>query len=226
LKVKERIREWLKKVKEEGKPVEVITFYQEIPIRVKTRLLDFDDNFLQWEAEPKLCLGVSDCKKLYFYFSDPYYGQRRLLSADVNYHGSSMVETTFPLPSQEPKLNRECLRVKTSESLPVRVFVIDREGQKREFKVWDLSEEGIGIVGKPGSLNPGEEVRLELRLPQGELCVKGEVVSAQPEEEGERYGIRLLIKENETQELRYGKAEGSPQQDKGGCGVDGGFKGV
>ena len=199
--VKERIKEWLVKVKEEGKPIEVITFYQEIPIRVKTKLIDFDDNFLQWEAEPKLCLGVSDCGRLYFYFFDPYYGQKRLLSAEVNYHGSSMVETTFPKPSQEPRLNRESLRVKTSESLPVKAFVIDGEG-KKEFKVWDISEEGIGIVGEPGSLNPGEEVRLELRLPQGELCVRGEVVSAQPEEEGERYGIKLLIKENEKKLLR------------------------
>jgi len=201
LSVKERIEAWLKEVKASGKPIEVVSFYQELPIRVKARLVDFDGKFLQWEAEPKLALAAADSGRLYFYFYDPLHQEKRLLSADVTYHGSSIVETTFPQPSQEPRFNRECLRVRASEKLPVKAYILTDEGRK-ELKVWDISEEGIGLIGERGSLNPGETVRVELSLPQGQVCLTGEVISAQPHEEGEKFGIKLHVRENEKKLLR------------------------
>ncbi len=67
MEVKNRIFNWLSELKEKEAPVEVIGFYQELPIRVKTKLLDFDENFLQWKYNPKLYLTASDDGKFFFY---------------------------------------------------------------------------------------------------------------------------------------------------------------
>lgn len=199
--VKERIFEWLKKLKSSGEPVEVTGFYQELPIRVKVRLLDFDGKFVQWESEPKLCLAAGDDGKLFFNFLDPFYGERRILGGDVTYYGSSFIETTFPLPASDPRFGRECVRVRTSPELPVKVFVLN-DGKEEEFPVIDISEEGVGAVGGKGFMKIGQPVKARLLLPQGNLSFNGEVVSVEPYGDGEKFGIKLLTDQNGKKLLR------------------------
>jgi len=202
LNVKERIVNWLRELKEKGVPTEVVGFYQELPIRVKSKVLDFDDEFVQWESEPKLCLAAAEGGKLFFNFFDPSYQENRLLGADVTYYGSSFVETTFPLPSSDPRFRRQSVRVITSNSLPVKLFLVGEEGEKRELTVRDVSEGGVGAIGEDGLLKVGQPVKVELVLPDGALCLRGEVASVEPYEDKEKFGIRLFVKEKERKLLR------------------------
>ncbi|MEO2065583.1 MAG: hypothetical protein ABGX17_03685, partial [Desulfurobacteriaceae bacterium] len=130
MEVKNRILNWLSELKEKGIPVEVIGFYQELPIRVKTKLIDFDENFLQWEYNPKLYLTASDDGKFFFYFNDPLYREKRLLGADVTYYGNSFIETSFPKPFSDPRFGRQVVRVTTSEKLPVKFYLLSESGEK------------------------------------------------------------------------------------------------
>ena len=200
--VKERIVNWLKELKEKGKPVEVIAFYQELPIRVKSSLVDFDENFVQWTSDPKLCLAAADGSKLFFYFLDPVYRDRRLLEADITYYGDAFIETVFPKLSSDPRFERETLRVTTSETLPVKAFFVMDGGERLELPVRDVSEEGIGVIGEKGQLKLGQPLKVELLLPKGALCVNGEVESVEPYEDKEKFGIKLFVKENEKKPLR------------------------
>jgi len=202
LELKNRIFNWLSELKEKGIPVEVIGFYQELPVRVKTKLLDFDENFLQWEYNPKLYLTASDDGKFFFYFNDPLYREKRLLGADVTYYGNSFIETTFPKPFSDPRFGRQVVRVTTSEKLPVKFFLLSESGKRVGLPVRDISEEGVGVIGEKGFLKLGEPIKSEIILPKGALLLEGKVVSSEPMGDKNRFGIKFSIREREKKLLR------------------------
>jgi len=184
-----RIAEWLKEIKEKGTPVEVTSFFEELPIRVKVKLLDFDDKFLQWESNPKLTLAADYAGKLFFYFNDPNFGTKRLLEAPVTYYGKKMVETAFPTPSADPRFERELLRVTVSEKAPVKGSIIKEE--ELPVRVRDLSEEGVGIIVPKGKLKMGDELEVNLLVNGIPIKGKGKVVRIEPHSEGELAGIKF-----------------------------------
>ena len=202
MEVKNRIFNWLSELKEKEALVEVIGFYQELPIRVKTKLLDFDENFLQWEYNPKLYLTASDDGKFFFYFNDPLYREKRLLGADVTYYGNSFIETTFPKPFSDPRFGRQIVRVTTSEKFPVKFYLLSESGKEIALPVRDISEEGVGVVGEKDLFKVGEPIDLKLVLPRGELSLRGKVVSSESMGDKNRFGIKFSIREREKKLLR------------------------
>jgi hypothetical protein len=189
LEAKTKIREWLENLISEGKKIEVTSFLEEIPIKEKIKPESFDDRFIQWSSSPKLKLAAGDFGKIFTYFFDPQFKQRRLLEANVTYYNDDFLETTHFKLSSEPRLHREFLRVKVSDSKPVKAFVIGKDGKKHEVKVKDISEGGIGIVTKPGTYNYNDEVTLEVCLPKGCFKTNGIVVSKEDLGSQERVGI-------------------------------------
>ena len=189
LSVVDRIKEWLKELEGKGRPVEVISFFNELPVRCKVRLLEVGDKFVQWESTPKLQLAAEDSGKLYVKFNDPLHGAERILGADVVYQGSSLIETTIPRPQEAAFFRRESLRVRVSDTLPVRASI---EGKNFPVIVRDISEGGVGLIVPKGTLNFGEKLNLNLELPFGSLALKGEVVSVEPYGDGEKVGVKFL----------------------------------
>jgi len=187
LSVIERTKEWLKGL--EGKRVEVISFFNELPVRCKVHVLEVGDDFVQWESTPRLQLALEDSGKLYVKFKDPLYGAERILGADVVYLSSSLVETTIPKPQEVVFFRRESLRVRVSDTLPVRASI---EGKSFPVIVRDISEGGVGLIVPKGTLSFGERLNVNLELPFGSLTLKGEVVSVEPYGDGEKVGVKFL----------------------------------
>jgi hypothetical protein len=198
LKVDERIKEWLQKLDETKSPVEVVSFFQELPIRVKTKLLDYDKNFVRWEPNPKLLLAVGDSKNIFFRFYDPFFKQERLLKGNVTYYCNSFIETDIPTLSADPRfegvtVKREHVRVAVPPRDEVKCFICSKE-KKSPIKVKDISECGLGITAQLDTLKLGEVLDLELILPTGKLSLKGEVVSKESlGKSGDKYGIKLQV---------------------------------
>ena len=201
MKVKERIKEWLKEVKEKGKEVEVISFFQELPIKTKAKVIDFDDKFVQWEVPLKLCLATQDCGKVYSLFLDKEYNQKRIIEGDAIYCGKEFIETTFPLPSNDPKFKRDSVRITVSPNIPIEAKII-KEDESIPLTVKDVSENGIGIIAPKGSFQYGEKVKLSISTLGKNIEAEGTVVSVEPYEDREKFGIKLKLKEREKEVLR------------------------
>ncbi|WP_456455962.1 PilZ domain-containing protein [Thermovibrio sp.] len=201
MKVKERIKEWLKEVKEKGKEVEVISFFQELPIKTKAKVIDFDDKFVQWEVPLKLCLATQDCGKVYTQFFDKQYNQNRIIEGNVIYCAKEFIESTFPLPSSDPKFKRDSVRITASPNIPIEVKVL-KEDKLLSFPVKDVSENGIGIIAPKESFQYGEKVKLLISTLDKKIETEGITVSFEPYEDREKFGIKLNLKEREKEVLR------------------------
>jgi len=189
LEMKEKILKWLEDLAKGNKKIEITSFLEEIPIKEKVRIESFDDRFIQWESSPKLKLAAGDSGKIYTYFFDPEFKQKRLLEANVTYYSNDFLETTHFNLSNEPRFHREFLRVRVSDTNPVKAFVIGEDGKKREVKVWDICEMGIGIITKPGTYNFNDEVKLEICLSGKCFTTNGIVVSKEDLGNNEKVGI-------------------------------------
>ncbi len=201
MKVKERIKEWLKEAKEKGKEVEVISFFQELPIKTKAKVIDFDEKSVQWEVPLKLCLATQDCGKVYTLFFDKQYNQNRLIEGDSIYCGKGFVETTFPLPSNDPKFKRNSIRITTSPNIPIEVKVMKGDSLF-SFSVKDLSENGIGIIVPKGSFQHDEKVRLSISTLGDKIETEGTITCVEPYEDKEKIGLKLNLKEKDKRTLQ------------------------
>ncbi len=182
-----RIEEWIRNLIAEKKPVELISFYEELPVRAKVKPLSLEDKFVQWESHPKLKLAVGSFGRVYTYFHDPAYNQKRILASDVTYHSDKFIETTMFKPFEEPRFSREFPRVTVSSKLPVKVVL---EGQ--EYPVRDLSENGVGFLAPKGTFSPGDKLKLEIFLPYGNFSSEAEVRSIEPVEDKEKVGVQFV----------------------------------
>ena len=182
-----RIEEWIRNLIAEKKPVELISFYEELPVRAKVRPISLEDRFVQWESHPKLKLAVESFGRVYTYFHDPAYNQKRILASDVTYHGNKFIETTMFKPFEEPRFSREFPRVTVSSKLPVKVVL-----EKEEYPVRDLSENGVGFLAPKGTFSPGDKLKLEVFLPYGSFSSEAEVRSIEPVEDKEKIGVRFV----------------------------------
>lgn len=186
-----RILSILKSLKDSGTPVEVMSFYNEVPVKAKLRIVDVDGTgrTIGWSGNEKLSLAVDETKRLYFSVLDPKFGERRVLVADVIYYSKDYIETDFPKFAIEPKLRRSYLRVTTSESLPVRLTVEDAL-----FDVIDISEGGVAVVLPKGLLNPGDIIDAVLLLPEGKLNIRARAVNVSEfgRRDFERVGMEFI----------------------------------
>ena len=203
MEIDRRIEEWLKEAIEKEKPIELISFFEELPVRVKVKPLSMEKEFIQWESHPKLKLAVSDFGRIYTHFLDPAYGKKRVLAADVTYHSDSMIESTKFKPFDEPRFSREFPRVTVSEKLPVKLLVNSGKDKKTIYKVRDISENGIGFVSSKGEFSLNQKINLEVELPFGSFQAEGEVRSIEPLENKEKVGVKFLNLNNRFRNLLH-----------------------
>ena len=192
---KERVLNWLRELKETQKPIEVISFYNELPVRVKLNVLDVNDTkeLIQWSSHPKLNLAVGETGKMFLPFYDPLYQANRILSADVIYYGKGFMETTIPNIGNDSRFNRKSLRITTSDTLPIRALLEAEDFPKRAVKVRDISEGGIGLFVPSSNFKIGDKVHLQLTFPNGKtLEANGEIARLEKTPEGELAGIMFL----------------------------------
>ena len=191
MEMESKIRKWLEDLTNKNRKIEVTSFLEEIPVKERIRMESFDNRFIQWESSPKLRLAAGDFGRIFTFFFDPEFKQKRLLEANVTYYTDDFLETTHFNLSSEPRFHREFLRVKASGSNPVKAFTIGKDGKRRKVKVWDISEMGIGIITEPGTYKFNEEVKLEVCLPKGCFRTNGIVVSKEDLEGKEKVGIHF-----------------------------------
>lgn len=197
-----RIEEWIRSLIAEKRPVELVSFYEELPVRAKVKPLSLEDKFIQWESHPKLKLAVENFGRVYTYFNDPVYNQKRILTSDVTYYSDSLIETTMFKPFEEPRFSREFPRVTVSSKLPVKVAVIDG-AEKQEYQVRDVSENGVGFLAPKGTFSPGNKIKLEVFLPYGSFSSEAEVRSIEPVEDKEKVGVRFVDLQQRFRDLLH-----------------------
>ncbi len=193
--VEKRVDEWLQELISKGEPVELISFYEELPIRVKSRPISIEEKFIQWENHPKLKLAINDFGRVYTTFKDPFYNQTRVLAADVTYHNDKLIETTKLKPFEEPRFSREFPRVTVSPKLPIKLTLLpDGEKYKNEltYNVVDVSENGIGFLSEKGEFSLGDKINLGVELPYGSFQSEAEVRSLEPYDSKEKVGVKFL----------------------------------
>ncbi|MDQ7056921.1 MAG: hypothetical protein Q9M89_10990 [Persephonella sp.] len=119
------------------KKLEVAVFYEEVPIKGVIEISEVDDSLEQiiWKADRRITPVLKETRHIYFKFNEEIY----ILT--VIAYNSREIATSFPVFALDKKLNRAYVRVKTSESHPVRVEI---EGI--DFFAEDISEAGIGII--------------------------------------------------------------------------------
>ncbi|GEM_PF-737029 len=191
---KERIVDWLSKAKEEKEPIEVVSFYNGLPIRVKLGVLDIVDGgkYVHWEFNPKLQLAVEETGKIFSPFYDKLYNTTRILESSVIYYSKNFLETTLPKPSEDGRFRRQSLRITVSEKMPIHVHVYKDDKPIKVLPV-DISEGGIGIV-VPLEFNPklNQKVKLDITFPTGmSFNVEGEVVRLEEASKGKRLGLKF-----------------------------------
>ncbi|WP_456438063.1 PilZ domain-containing protein [Desulfurobacterium sp.] len=164
---KQLVLQWLKEKTEKEEPLEVISFYNEVPVRVKIKPLSIENfKVVGWKGNSKILPAIDQTQKFFISFFHPEYRENRILSAGVLYYNNDYIETTFPSLTVEPKFNRAAVRITVSEFKPVYAD-IKAEGVTLSTKVADISEGGIGVFLDKGVLKLGEDVILTLKFPDG-----------------------------------------------------------
>jgi hypothetical protein len=204
----ERVINWLKELKKSKKPIEVISFYNELPLRVKLNVLDVDDKkeLIQWNSHPRLNLAIEESGKIFLPFYDPLHQANRILSANVIYYGKGFMETSIPTIAGDSRFNRKSLRITTSETLPIKAYLSSERFSGKSVKVRDVSEGGIGIFVPSGIFRIGDKVHLLLTFPDGKTAeADGEIVRLEKTPEGELAGIKFVkpSKDLLNQLIRY-----------------------
>ena len=166
------------------KEIEVYAFFEEIPIKVKLKLVDvdFDKQQIIWTYDKRLELPLTKSRELYFEYNGTVYTLVAII------HDDKELVTTFPTVSLEPKLKRRHIRVRTTEEHPVKVIIDDKV-----YSAIDISERGVGILTRDiEGLEIGKTYNLLLNIEGEELPAKGEIVYIKEADKGlYRVGIRF-----------------------------------
>ncbi|WP_457639396.1 PilZ domain-containing protein [Persephonella sp.] len=157
---------WLKKIKK----LDVVAFYEEVPIRGVLEIEEVDESLEQiiWKADKKLLPPLKETRHLYFKKD----GEVFILT--VIAYDEKEIATSFPSIALDQKLNRAYVRVKTAENDPVDVMI---EGV--ELSAEDISEAGLGIIApedKVQHIKVNQEYQIMLRIRGEFLKLKGVVV--------------------------------------------------
>ncbi|SNR64599.1 flagellar brake protein [Desulfurobacterium atlanticum] len=195
--LKDHILKWLKDRIDKKQHVEVISFYNEVPVHVKlvpTSVEGFKT--VGWESNPKLIPAVDQTQAFYIPFVHPVHKEREILSAGVLYYGKDYIETTFPSFSIDPRFKRNSVRIKVSDLKPVIVRINDGE-KTLTLRALDISEGGVGVEAEKGTFSLNEELMLDLKFPDGKEVnnIFGKVVNVEslmPDKKKEKAGIAFL----------------------------------
>ena len=152
------------------KKLEVAVFYEEIPIKGVIEISDIDDTLEQiiWKGDKKILPALKETRHIYFKLD----GEIFILT--VIAYDNREIATSFPSLALDKKLNRAYVRVKTSESFPVKVEI-----NGTIFIAEDISEAGVGIItdeDKAKVLVENEEYPLILYIQDSKIQAKGLIV--------------------------------------------------
>ncbi len=193
------IEDYLREHIEENKPIIAMSFFEEIPVWAKVKVLEIDPitkNILL-EGDPKLVKACNKSREIFFRIQSPE--RQYHFKSNVLYASESGIEATFPVLQPVDKFSRRFLRVKPSNKKPVIVKVIlkNEKGEVEEeilTKAIDICEMGIAIPFPKGKAKEGDLLNLEITLPNGyKLNVLGKVVRKLPLNNNEdRIGISFV----------------------------------
>ncbi|WP_457624290.1 PilZ domain-containing protein [Persephonella sp.] len=173
---------WLKKTKK----IEVVAFYEEVPINGVLELEEVEEPLEQiiWKSDKKLIPPLRETRHLYFKKDGEVY----ILT--VIAYDEKEIATSFPSLALDKKLNRAYVRVKTSETDPVDVMI-----NGIQLSAEDISEAGIGILApedRVKDLEVNKEYDIMLRIRGEFLKLKGIIVYKMKAGKGfERIGIKF-----------------------------------
>ena len=168
------------------KKLNVVVFYEEVPINGSLELEEVDESLEQiiWKSDPKIIPPLKETRHLYFKDGDEVY----ILT--VIAYDDKEIATSFPTLALEQKLKRAYVRVKTSEKDPVDVLI-----GGFQFSAEDISEAGLGILTeeeKAKKLIENKEYELMLRIRGEFIKLKGIVVYKKKAGKNfERIGIKF-----------------------------------
>jgi len=192
----------MKELKDKGISVKLMSFFNELHVKVKMKVVYVDKGkkVVGWEGSSKLNCAIDETRKIYFRVFDPKYEKRWVLGADVIYYSNDYIETSFPKFVFEPKLNRKFVRVATSDKLPVKMRL--RGNFRKIYDVIDISEGGIAFISEPGLFKTGDVLEMKLILPDSKISVSCEVVNKSSYGKNlERFGVKFIGLDNESKKL-------------------------
>ncbi|HIP93204.1 MAG TPA: PilZ domain-containing protein [Desulfurobacteriaceae bacterium] len=193
------IEDYLNKHMQENKPIVVMSFFEEIPVWARVKVLEIDPTTknILLEGEPKLVKACNKSGELFFRVQSPE--RQYHFKSNVLYASEKGIEVSFPVYQPVDKFSRRFLRVKPSLKKPVIVKVIlkNEKGDVEEeilTKAIDICEMGIAIPFPKGKAKKGDLLNLEITLPNGyKLNVLGKVVRKLPlNEKEDRLGISFV----------------------------------
>lgn len=190
--VNKRIEKWFQDIIDKKEPIELISFYEELPIKAKIKPLAIEENSIQWESNPKLNLAISNFGRVYTFFHDPAYNKKRPLVADVTYYNDKFIETTHFRPFDEPRFRREFPRVTVSEKLPIKLRVIGKSERPKEYRIKDVSEMGIGFRTVVDHFKVGDKINVEVEFPYGRFQIPAEVRHVEDTGKDKIVGIKFI----------------------------------
>ncbi|WP_456463745.1 PilZ domain-containing protein [Persephonella sp.] len=152
------------------KRLDVVVFYEEVPITGTIEIADIDETLEQilWKADKKILPTLKDTRHIYF----KHNGEVYILT--VIAYDQKEIATSFPSYALDQKLNRTYVRVKTSEKDPVFITV-----DGHQLCADDISEAGVGIITSEEEkecVQEGKECQLEIKLRNDIIKLKGIVV--------------------------------------------------
>jgi len=193
------IEDYLNKHIQEKKPIIVMSFFEEIPVWARVKVLGIDPTTksILLEGKPKLVKACNESQELFFRIQAPE--RQYHFKSNVLYASESGIEVSFPVYQSVDKFSRRFLRVKPSRKKPVIVKVIleNKKGEIEEeilTKVIDISEMGIAIPFPKDKVKEGDLLNLEITLPNGyRLNVLGKVVRKLPlNDKEDKLGISFV----------------------------------
>ena len=180
--------------KRKGQTYEILTFYEEIPVKGKGMVLNVDKVW-EWQVDKKLILPVNYSRKIFFQEDGKWY------SADVIIATEDYVNTTPPVVTYDPKLRRKFPRVAVSYSSPITLVlrsIYDFDKEKR-YKMLDVSEMGFSFVaGEDEQFQEGDDLEalLEIEYPDGKREIargKAKIVREEEIKDGiKKYGCMFV----------------------------------
>jgi len=180
------IEDYLNEHIQENKPVTVISFFEEIPVWAKVRVLKINPTTksVLLKGEARLAKACSKSGELYFRVQTPekqYYFKSKVLRAN-----EGEIEVTFPILQPLDKFSRRFLSVKPFDKEPVvaKVILKDEKGEvigKILTRAMRISEISIVFPFPKDKAKEGDLLELEITLPDGyRLNALGKVIRKLP----------------------------------------------
>ncbi len=203
---------WMFDPVEEGIMMNLYCFYEELLVVGRGIVVDVDveRKIIGWEVDTTLCRASMLENRIFYKTANKW------IVGEIVFREGTFLSTKLLSSAIEPRLQRTQLRVTTSISLPIKaeiekLYNVNRR-TPRSYRVWDISEGGIGIItghrdrffklgenlavtlrfelDKPYVLSIGAKVRRIDEIPENRKKI-GLIFSSLPEEA--RNGILRYI---------------------------------